>query len=102
QRPEWQPMGEHLEWHGREVFKGEARHWGKRRSSSNWSAGCRRCKVDLFRRFINRGGEFPDDVSRLCDGLPVDPDLHPFGIPASGLLLQSAVSQAPVVDDAVP
>lgn len=26
QRPEWKPMGDHLEWHGREVFKGEARH----------------------------------------------------------------------------
>lgn len=26
QRPEWAPATEHLEWHGREVFKGEARH----------------------------------------------------------------------------
>lgn len=28
QRPEWKPVGQHLEWHGREVFKGEARHLG--------------------------------------------------------------------------
>lgn len=28
QRPEWRPVGVHLEWHGREVFKGEARHRG--------------------------------------------------------------------------
>jgi putative restriction endonuclease len=28
QRPEWQPELEHLSWHGREVFKGEARHRG--------------------------------------------------------------------------
>jgi putative restriction endonuclease len=26
QRPEWAPEPEHLEWHGREAFKGEARH----------------------------------------------------------------------------
>jgi putative restriction endonuclease len=26
QRPDWKPKMEHLEWHGREVFKGEARH----------------------------------------------------------------------------
>jgi putative restriction endonuclease len=26
QRPEWTPEPEHLEWHGREVFKGQARH----------------------------------------------------------------------------
>lgn len=26
QHPDWQPEGRHLEWHGREVFKGEARH----------------------------------------------------------------------------
>ena len=25
-RPEWKPSSGHLEWHGREVFKGEARH----------------------------------------------------------------------------
>jgi putative restriction endonuclease len=28
QRPEWRPEREHLGWHGREVFKGEARHRG--------------------------------------------------------------------------
>jgi putative restriction endonuclease len=28
QRPEWRPEPGHLEWHGRKVFKGEARHWG--------------------------------------------------------------------------
>jgi putative restriction endonuclease len=28
QRPEWQPRVEHLRWHGKEVFKGEARHLG--------------------------------------------------------------------------
>jgi putative restriction endonuclease len=28
QRPEWHPEPGHLEWHGREVFKGEARHRG--------------------------------------------------------------------------
>ena len=28
QRPEWGPAPTHLEWHGREVFKGEARHRG--------------------------------------------------------------------------
>jgi putative restriction endonuclease len=28
QRPEWSPVVAHLEWHGREVFKGEARHRG--------------------------------------------------------------------------
>jgi putative restriction endonuclease len=27
QHPDWQPEPKHLEWHGREVFKGEARHW---------------------------------------------------------------------------
>ncbi len=26
QRPEWRPERRHLDWHGREVFKGEARH----------------------------------------------------------------------------
>jgi putative restriction endonuclease len=26
QRPEWKPQAEHLAWHGREVFKGAARH----------------------------------------------------------------------------
>jgi putative restriction endonuclease len=26
QRPEWGPKAEHLDWHGREVFKGAARH----------------------------------------------------------------------------
>lgn len=26
QRPEWRPEPGHLAWHGREVFKGEARH----------------------------------------------------------------------------
>ena len=26
QRPEWCPAPEHLDWHAREVFKGEARH----------------------------------------------------------------------------
>jgi putative restriction endonuclease len=26
QRPEWKPEREHVAWHGREVFKGEARH----------------------------------------------------------------------------
>jgi putative restriction endonuclease len=29
QRPEWRPVAEHLEWHGREVFKGEARLRGE-------------------------------------------------------------------------
>jgi putative restriction endonuclease len=28
QRPEWNPRAEHLDWHGREVFKGAARHAG--------------------------------------------------------------------------
>jgi putative restriction endonuclease len=28
QRPEWRPIPEHLDWHGREVFRGEARHRG--------------------------------------------------------------------------
>lgn len=28
QRPEWMPEPKHVEWHGREVFKGEARHRG--------------------------------------------------------------------------
>ena len=28
QRPEWNPREEHLDWHGREVFKGTARHAG--------------------------------------------------------------------------
>ncbi|HEX4611689.1 MAG TPA: HNH endonuclease [Urbifossiella sp.] len=28
QRPDWSPAPTHLEWHGREVFKGEARHRG--------------------------------------------------------------------------
>ncbi|VTS01663.1 Uncharacterized protein OS=Methylibium petroleiphilum (strain PM1) GN=Mpe_B0038 PE=4 SV=1: HNH_2 [Gemmata massiliana] len=28
QRPDWRPSTEHLGWHGREVFKGEARHRG--------------------------------------------------------------------------
>jgi putative restriction endonuclease len=28
QRPDWMPEPEHLAWHGREVFKGEARHRG--------------------------------------------------------------------------
>jgi putative restriction endonuclease len=28
QRPDWRPEPEHLAWHGREVFKGEARHRG--------------------------------------------------------------------------
>jgi putative restriction endonuclease len=26
QRPEWAPKAEHLDWHGRQVFKGAARH----------------------------------------------------------------------------
>jgi putative restriction endonuclease len=26
QRPVWRPRAEHLAWHGREVFKGQARH----------------------------------------------------------------------------
>lgn len=26
QRPEWMPKPDHLDWHGREVFKGQARH----------------------------------------------------------------------------
>jgi hypothetical protein len=26
QHPDWRPEPGHLEWHGREVFKGEARH----------------------------------------------------------------------------
>jgi putative restriction endonuclease len=26
QHPDWRPEPAHLEWHGREVFKGEARH----------------------------------------------------------------------------
>lgn len=26
QHPDWHPQFDHLEWHGREVFKGEARH----------------------------------------------------------------------------
>jgi len=26
QHPDWKPDPDHLEWHGREVFKGEARH----------------------------------------------------------------------------
>jgi putative restriction endonuclease len=28
QRPDWRPVLHHTEWHGREVFKGEARHRG--------------------------------------------------------------------------
>jgi putative restriction endonuclease len=28
QHPNWKPLPEHLAWHGREVFKGEARHRG--------------------------------------------------------------------------
>ncbi len=28
QHPDWRPKPVHLEWHGREVFKGEARHPG--------------------------------------------------------------------------
>lgn len=28
QRPDWHPERKHLEWHAREVFKGEARHMG--------------------------------------------------------------------------
>jgi putative restriction endonuclease len=28
QRPDWRPEPGHLAWHGREVFKGEARHRG--------------------------------------------------------------------------
>lgn len=28
QHPDWRPQAKHLEWHGREVFKGEARHRG--------------------------------------------------------------------------
>jgi putative restriction endonuclease len=28
QHPNWQPLPEHLSWHGREVFKGEARDRG--------------------------------------------------------------------------
>jgi putative restriction endonuclease len=28
QRPDWNPERKHLEWHGHEVFKGEARHRG--------------------------------------------------------------------------
>jgi putative restriction endonuclease len=28
QRPDWRPAPDHLGWHGREVFKGEARHRG--------------------------------------------------------------------------
>jgi putative restriction endonuclease len=27
QRADWRPEPAHLEWHGREVFKGEPRHW---------------------------------------------------------------------------
>ena len=27
QRPDWRPEPRHLEWHGREVFRGEARHF---------------------------------------------------------------------------
>lgn len=27
-RPEWRPRTEFMEWHGREVFKGDARHVG--------------------------------------------------------------------------
>jgi putative restriction endonuclease len=30
QNPDWRPEPRHLEWHGREVFKGEARHLGPR------------------------------------------------------------------------
>ena len=29
QHPDWRPKPKHLEWHGREVFKGEARHRGE-------------------------------------------------------------------------
>jgi putative restriction endonuclease len=28
QRPEWSPAADHLGWHAREVFKGQARHCG--------------------------------------------------------------------------
>jgi hypothetical protein len=28
QRPEWNPKQTHLDWHGREVFKGKAQHAG--------------------------------------------------------------------------
>ena len=28
QRPDWGPEPKHLDWHGREVFKGEPRHHG--------------------------------------------------------------------------
>jgi len=28
QHPDWKPESKHLEWHGREVFKGDARHRG--------------------------------------------------------------------------
>jgi putative restriction endonuclease len=28
QHPDWKPEPGHLEWHGREVFKGKARHCG--------------------------------------------------------------------------
>jgi len=28
QRPDWAPESGHAEWHGRKVFKGEARHPG--------------------------------------------------------------------------
>jgi putative restriction endonuclease len=28
QRPEWKPASDHVDWHGREVFKGAARHVG--------------------------------------------------------------------------
>jgi hypothetical protein len=29
QRPEWAPEPGHLAWHGREVFKGQARHFSR-------------------------------------------------------------------------
>jgi putative restriction endonuclease len=28
QHPDWRPDPKHVDWHGREVFKGEARHHG--------------------------------------------------------------------------
>jgi putative restriction endonuclease len=30
QHPDWRPQTKYLDWHGREVFKGQARHLGAR------------------------------------------------------------------------
>jgi putative restriction endonuclease len=41
QRPEWTPTVSHLEWHGREVFRGSARHAAPSRRANRAPGRCR-------------------------------------------------------------